>query len=336
MKISASIYSYRKEKGLEQLVKDLDADAIDMLHVDCADDDKAFDDIRRIRQVSKTPIDLHIISSEPEKYFSHIENLEIEFVSFQYENLKEFPVLPKGLNTKFGLSIVSSTPIDVFEQVEASYDFVVMMSTTPGKSGGEFNRESFQRIISFQHRFPKKKIHADGGVNDQIAYILRMLGVNAVVSGSYLVNHESLTSGMLSFHQPPKESHRNFQVQEFMTGTKYLPVLYEEHLDFKTILQAIEDYKLGFALIVNNDGKLSGVVSNADIRRGLLSSTSDFNAVNLKEVINRNPIAIREDTTVSGIVRLLNDLNFIVLFLPVVNENGQLKGTVLLNNLIRV
>ncbi|HLP19530.1 MAG TPA: hypothetical protein VK174_04485, partial [Chitinophagales bacterium] len=66
MKISASIYS-GKGKTPEQLVKELDAHGIDMLHVDCADNDKVFDDIAAIRKISSTPIDLHIISAEPEK-----------------------------------------------------------------------------------------------------------------------------------------------------------------------------------------------------------------------------------------------------------------------------
>ena len=104
MKISASIYS-NKEKDLNTLVRELDAHHIDMLHVDCADDDKVFDDIARIRKVSTTPIDLHIISSEPEKYFDRIEKLNIEYVSFQYENLKKLPVLPSNSSTKFGFII---------------------------------------------------------------------------------------------------------------------------------------------------------------------------------------------------------------------------------------
>lgn len=157
MKISASIYS-GKEKSPVQLVQDLDAHEIDMLHVDCADNEKVFEDIANIRKISSTPIDLHIISSEPEKYFERIEKLKIEYVSFQYENLKQLPVLPKNSSTKFGLSIISSTSINVFEKAKDSFDFAMMMSTVPGQSGGEFNRDSFQKIIEFKTRFPKTRV----------------------------------------------------------------------------------------------------------------------------------------------------------------------------------
>ena len=334
MKISASIYS-GKEKSPVQLVQDLDAHEIDMLHVDCADNEKVFEDIANIRKISSTPIDLHIISSEPEKYFERIEKLKIEYVSFQYENLKQLPVLPKNSSTKFGLSIISSTSINVFEKAKDSFDFVMMMSTVPGQSGGEFNRDSFQKIIEFKTRFPKTRVHVDGGVNDEIAYILRLLGVNVIVSGSYLMNHESLSAGMLSFHKTPNE-HKNFRVVEFATPVKFLPVLRQSEIDFKTILQTIDKFALGFALAVDDAGKLTGVVNNADVRRGLLKNLNDLNSTKAETVINKKPISISENSTVSDIVSLVNELNFIVLFLPVVDEQNILKGAVLLNNLTRV
>jgi ribulose-phosphate 3-epimerase len=334
MKISASIYS-GKDKTTVQLVQELDAHEIDMLHVDCRDNDKVFDDIAAIRRVSSTPIDLHIISSEPEKYFARIEELKIEYVSFQYEELKQIPKLPDNTHTQFGLSIISSTPVTVFDEVKDTFSFIMLMATVPGQSGGEFNRDSFQRIIEFKSRYPKVSIEVDGGVNDEIAYILRLLGVNTIVSGSYLMNHESLGAGMLSFHKKPT-GHKTFSAAEFATPARFLPVLKKEELNFKTILQTIDKYALGFALVTDENGKLEGVVSNADVRRALLKKLDDLNAIKAAELINPNPITLPQTATVADIVRLLNGLNFIVLFLPVVDNNKVLKGAVLLNNLTRV
>ena len=334
MKISASIYS-SKDKTPEQLVQELDAHEIDMLQVDCADNENVFEDIARIRKISSTPIDLHIISSEPEKYFRQIEELGIEYVSFQYENLKQFPVLSQNSKTKFGLSIISTTGIEVFDKAKDSFDFIMMMSTVPGQSGGSFNRYSFQKIIEFKNRYPNTRVHVDGGVNDEIAYILRLLGVNVIVSGSYLMNHASLSEGILSFHKTPSE-HKNFRVSEFATPIKFLPVLKQNEIDFRTILQTIEKFALGFVLITDKEERLTGVVSNADVRRGLLKNLDDLNSIKAETIINNKPISILESATVSDIVSLLNELNFIVLFLPVVDDKNILKGAVLLNNLTRV
>lgn len=335
MKISASIYSKNSSESLELIIRDLDAHNIDIFHVDCAEDEKAFEDIARIRAVSKTPVDLHIISSEPEKYFKRIEELKIEYVSFQYENLKQIPSLPKSGSTRYGLSITSNTSIEVFDAAQNDFDFLMMMSTVPGKSGGAFNRESFQKIIAFRHRFPNKRIHVDGGVNDQIAYILRLLGVHAVVSGSYLMNHESLTAGLLSFHRSPDKNHHKFEAAEFMVPLSFLPVLKKSELNFRTVIQSIEQHQQGFVLVTDEKGKLEGVITNADVRRGLLKNLNDLNAIQALEIVNLQPVTIHEKTTIADLVRLLNELNFIVLFLPVIDENNVLKGAVLLNNLTR-
>ncbi len=335
MQISASIYSDIKRKSLEELIRQLDAHETDMFHVDCMDNEKIFSDIREIRKISSTPIDLHIIASKPEKYFPLIEELKVEYVSFQYENLDSLPLLPIGTGTKFGLSLASDTPINVFEKAVRDYSFVTIMTTVPGMSGGVFRKENFQKILAFKNRFPKTRIHVDGGVNDEIGFILRLLGAHVVVTGNYLMNHENMGAGMLSFHKSGKKEKSLFHISDFATPIEHLPVL-KNHSNFITVLQTIEAYKLGFVLLTGNDGKLESVITNADIRRGLLKNSSDFNSTSIADLINRNPITIPSSATVSEMIRLVNELNFIVLFLPVVDENKTLKGAVLLNNLTRI
>lgn len=334
MKISASIYS-NKQKSLEELVIELDAHGIDMLHVDCRDDEAVIQDLEKMRSISTTPIDLHIISSMPEKYFPAIEKLGIEYVSFQYENLNQLPQLPAKGKTQFGLSITSETSIEIFEKAKDDYSFIVMMSTVPGESGGVFNQSSFQKIIDFKHRYPNIKVNVDGGVNDEIGYILRLLGVHTAVSGNYLMNHESLGKGLLSFHQPPN-TNVSFRVSEFATPVSYLPVMQQDHMSFKDTLLTIENYGLGFALITDKNGKLTGIISHADIRRGLIKNIENLNTIDVTGMINTKPVSIKDWNSVSDVIKLLNELNFIVLFLPVVTEDNILSGVVLLNNLTRV
>jgi hypothetical protein len=176
---------------------------------------------------------------------------------------KVSPVPPIS-GTKFGLAIKSETSPDVLGQAEG-YDYVMLMCTTPGMSGGSFQKENFKRIIEIKHRFPHLKIQVDGGVNDEVAYILRLLGVYSIVSGSFIMNHFSIGSGMLSLYKTPSSG--SFHVADFMVPLAYLPVLDERELDFVKILQCIESFRQGFVLIVDEEKKLKGVVSNADLRR---------------------------------------------------------------------
>ena len=331
MKISASIYAQR-EKPLSEIVALLDGHGVDMLHIDCKDTPATFEDIATIKALTQTPIDLHIIAAEPEKYFAAIERLKIEYVSLQYEDMKSLIVPPEIGTTKFGLAIKTETAIDILEKAEG-YDYVMLMCTTPGMSGGSFQRENFQRIIAVKNRFPHLQIQIDGGVNDEVAYILRLIGVQSAVSGSFLMNHYTIGSGMLSLYKEPAKG--DYLVADFMTPIEYLPVLPESTLTFEKVLQTIEDYKQGFVFITDESGALKAVISNADIRRGLLQQMSHLDTIQVSKMLNRNPIHINVAATLKEMLKSIDAVPFIILFLPVVNVHGKLQGAVLLNNLIR-
>jgi pentose-5-phosphate-3-epimerase len=303
-----------------------------MLHIDCKDTPETFEDIRLIRTLTNTPIDLHIISPKPQKFIGLIMEYGIEYVSLQYEDMPGVMDVPKIEGTKFGLAIKSETPIDVLDRAKG-YDYVMLMCTTPGMSGGSFQKENFKRIIEIKSRYPDLKIQIDGGVNDEVGYILRLLGVYSIVSGSFLMNHFSIGSGMLSFYKAP--SGGSFSVSDFMVPASYLPVLDDNDLSFEKVLQTIETFKQGFVLVTDKDQKLKGVISNADIRRGLIAQLSNLKDVDVRQMVNPNPVRIADSADLGGMLTMINELNFIILFLPVVDAAGVLKGAVLLNNLTR-
>ena len=336
MKISASIYS-NKEKDLENLVRELDAHGIDMFHIDCFDD-SVFKDIARIRVISQTPIDLHIIHPQPEMFFGLIDQYKVDFVSVQYNaEIKGAFFASNGI-TQWGLAITLKDSLDDVSSILQNADFALIMASEPGISGKPFDRANFQRITDFKQQFPGKNIQVDGGVNDRIAFVLRLLGVNSIVSGNYLMKGEYLGVGMLNLHKTPslQEAVNDFIMGDFMTPCKYLPVLSEQELSIKAVLETIEKFRMGFVLVNDPSGKLKGVISNADIRRGFLHKLNDLNAVDVQSMINVAPVVIKEGETLTDMLHLLNDLNFIILFLPVVDSENQLKGAVLLNNLTRV
>ena len=114
MKISASVYSDKK-RPLKEVVEDLVQHQVDLLHVDCNDDLGVFDDIASIRTWCELPIDLHIITNEPEKYFDLLRKHPVEYVTFQYEDLKKPLQIPKDIQGKKGLAVITPTAVDVFD-----------------------------------------------------------------------------------------------------------------------------------------------------------------------------------------------------------------------------
>lgn len=335
MKISASVYS-SVSKPLRELVLELDAVHIDYFHIDCKNDLSVFDDIRLIRTESKTPIDLHIISSEPEKFFQPIEEHQVECVTFQYENLTgKFPEVQFG-NTELGLAIGSETNIDVFEEFKNQFDFVLFMTTTPGESGGVFNKNTFKKIRAFRSKYPDKKIHVDGGVNADISFVLRNMGVYAVVSGSYLVNASYMSNAlhnMRSDYYVPNQT--KVLVKDVMLSNGEIPRLEENSITLEKVLRSIDEFNLGFTLVTDKEGKLTGLISNADLRKGFIRNISDLNAVDVSGIINRNPAKVYDDFTIDEMLAYIKNTKFNILYLPVVDRNNILTGTVTFTNLIK-
>nr|WKN34776.1 hypothetical protein K4G66_20590 [Tunicatimonas sp. TK19036] len=332
MKISASLYSNR-QRPLKELVQELDALGIDAFHIDCNDDPAVFDDIREIKQLSDTPIDLHIISAEPEKYYALIEEHQVEYVQFQYETMqgKLLPAPPEG--TVYGLAVVSDTPLEVFEPYQEVCSFILLMTTTPGQSGGVFRKDNFNRIRRFGKQYTNKKIHVDGGVNDEVSFILRSLGVDSAVSGSFLVNHTSMGAALLGLKMHEVRSH--YRVKDFMMDLQDVPQLSQQNVTLASVLKSIEDYGLGFTAVVDEERRLTGISSNADVRRALLQHLDDLQNIPAATLVNAKPVRISEDATVEDLLAFVADLSFPILFLPVVNDQQQLTGTLMFNNLIR-
>jgi ribulose-phosphate 3-epimerase len=332
MKISASIYSSR-DKDLTALVQELDAYNVDFFHIDCNEDPSVFDDIRTIREHSKIPIDLHLITKSPEKYWDLIHETGVELVTLQYETLVKKLEIPKHINAQLGLSLVSSTPLDVFKDFNGIFSFVLFMTTVPGKSGGSFNRETFRRIRQFRAENPGKNIHVDGGINAEVSFILRNMGVYAAVIGSYLFRNDFIGSAVMNLRSDDIES--PYRVKDFMLQTDEIPILQSAHLGFPDVLQSIEDFRMGFTMVASLDGRLEGIISNADVRRGLLKNISSLDKIDVSGMINRNPAFVCEDDTVSEMLNYIKNLPFPVLFLPVVDKEKRIKGTIKFNNLIK-
>ena len=331
MKISASIYS--TSRPLEEVVRELDAHRIDLFHVDCNDDPKVFDDIAKIRTLSKTPVDLHIISKTPEKYFPLLEKTPCDYVTFQYEDLPGKLEIPSTIKGKIGLAITAVSDIDVFDQYASRFDFMLMMATIPGKSGGEFNKDIFRKIRAFRKKYPEKRVHVDGGVNGEVSFILRNMGVYASVSGSYLFKADTLGLALLNLKTHENESH--FLVKDFMLANGEIPVLKPGERSFENVLRNIEDFAMGFTILADNNGTLQGIISNADVRKGLLKKINSLSSISEQDITNKTPVTVNENATVVELIRLIKSKKFPITYLPVVTNENKVAGALTFFNLVK-
>lgn len=333
MKISASIYS-DKNNPISETITALNDSHVDMIHVDCNDDLNVFLDIQTIHENSDIPIDLHIITSTPERFYSALAAFDLDFVTFQYEDLNGKKLeIPTEFSGQLGLAITTETPITVFDDYVDEFDFILFMATIPGQSGGKFDPRNFRRIRQFQTKYPGKKVHVDGGVNAEVSFILRNMGVYSSVSGSYLFNSANINTALLNLKLNEVES--SFLVRDFMRDLTESPVIYEKDLSLASLLSAIDQGKLGFTMVLRADNALAGIIGNADLRKSLQKNIENLNQLNVNEMVNTTPLFVYDHYTVYQLLRFIKKETRPILYLPVVDKDHKAVGTVNFMNLIK-
>jgi CBS domain-containing protein len=173
----------------------------------------------------------------------------------------------------------------------------------------------------------------DGGVNAEVSFILRNMGVHAAVVGSYLFKNQPLGAALLNLRTHDVQSH--YLVGDFMRQREEAPIIGSSNRDLKSVLETIENYKLGFAILEDNENRLEGIVSNADLRRELLRNVEHPERISLSNMVNRTPIVINERTTVSDMLLYLKNFDFPINYLPVIDDSHQVKGVVSFLNLVK-
>lgn len=331
MKISASIYSDKK-RPLKEVISDLVSHQVDLLHVDCNDDETVFEDIALIREWCSLPIDLHIITDKPSRYYSLLEKHPVEYVTFQYEDLKEPVKFPDTITGKKGLAVITPTDVSVFDEYN-NFDFILIMATIPGQSGGKFDPINFKKIRDFQRKYPLKSIHVDGGVNGEVSFILRTMGVSSSVSGSYLFNEPSIGQALMNLTKRNLESH--FLIKDFMIPIAESPVIKEFEITLKSVLETIEDGKLGFCIVTDEQNKYKGLISNADVRKTLIREFESLPKINVSGLLNSDAVGLNQQATVNDMLQLIKSKSFPITYLPIWDNEKNAVGIVTFVNLIR-
>lgn len=306
---------------------------MDMFHVDCKNNLEVFKDIDFIQSKSQIPLDVHIITETPEPFYAEIRKRKIENLCFQHEELPE-KVLPADLNVdRLGIAITTDTEIDVFENYKDVCDYILIMATIPGESGGKFDKRNFKKIRDFQRNYPGKKIFVDGGVNGEVSFILRNMGVYSSVSGSYLFNSSTIGSALLNLKTREVESH--FLVKDFMIKLEESPTILETEVNLENVLKSIEVGKMGFTMVVSDSGKLKGIISNADIRKALLDNINNIEKLDISAYTNPTPKVIDEEFTVKEMISYVKKQKIPLMYLPIQNKAGEARGIVTFMNLIK-
>ena len=178
-------------------IKKLEDGGADMIHVDVMDGHFVPNltigppVIKRLRNYTKLPFDVHLMISPVHKYIEDYANAGADIITIHPEatdNLIESINLIKKLNKKVGVSLNPNTKLDIIDKVLDKIDLVLIMSVFPGFGGQKFMPEVIEKIKSLKKLKEERKlnldIEVDGGINFENNKIVIQAGANILVSGT--------------------------------------------------------------------------------------------------------------------------------------------------------
>lgn len=144
-----------------------------------------------IRKLTKLPLDVHLMISEPEKYIDDFAKAGADWISVHYEtsnHLNRLVNQVKDAGCKAGVVINPATSVNVLEEIILYSDFVLVMSVNPGFGGQKFIESSVEKTKKLKKMIYESHrpvfIEMDGGISSLNIKQLYESGVDVFVAGN--------------------------------------------------------------------------------------------------------------------------------------------------------
>ena len=194
IKISTSILA--SNNRLES-IKKLNNTNTDYIHIDAMDGifvpntQLKIDEINNLEKISTKPLDVHLMTTNPETYIDNLKNKNIEYITIHIEinkNINNLINKIKSYGYKVGLSIKPNTNINTIIPYLNKIDLVLIMSVEPGFGGQKFIPSTLNKAKQLKELNKNIIIEMDGGINDTNINKIKEY-IDIAVVGSYITNN---------------------------------------------------------------------------------------------------------------------------------------------------
>jgi len=162
-----------------------------------------------IKKVSKIPVDVHMMSEEPERYIDLLAKAGADIVCVHVEacrHLHRTIKLIKDAGLKVGVALNYATPLNILDYILDDIDLIMLMAINPGIVGHKLIPGAIRKINDLKNKLTaagqEKIIEIDGGVSPESAAEMIKAGANILVCG---------TSAIFKVDRPVNEVIKEFR-----------------------------------------------------------------------------------------------------------------------------
>lgn len=189
--------------NLEREIQMLNRSQADWIHLDVMDGvfvpniSFGMPVIKRVRQLSEKPLDVHLMIVQPERYIHTFKEVGADLLTVHWEastHLHRTICQIKEEGMLAGVALNPHTPVAGLEDIINDVNLVLIMSVNPGFGGQKFIKRALHKISELREMIERNDsealIEVDGGVcQDNIADIVSA-GADAVVAGNAVFKAE--------------------------------------------------------------------------------------------------------------------------------------------------
>lgn len=175
----------------------IEAGGADWLHVDVMDGvfvpnlSFGVKVIETVRKLTRLPLDVHLMTVEPEKYFDSFAKAGANGLTIHVEtapHLHRQLMRIRELGCLAGATLNPSTPLDAVREVAADLDLLLIMSVNPGFGGQKFIPHSLDKIRRARQLLDSVGsdaiLEVDGGITRETIRACHAAGATTFVAGN--------------------------------------------------------------------------------------------------------------------------------------------------------
>ena len=147
--------------------------------------------VEGIRKITKLPIDVHLMISDPDKYAHDFASAGSDYITVHAEatmHLHRSVQCIKEEGVKAGVSLNPATPLCSLDYILSDIELVLIMSVNPGFGGQKFIPSALEKIRKLKDTITERNfsvlIEVDGGVKIENAAKITRAGADILVMGS--------------------------------------------------------------------------------------------------------------------------------------------------------
>ena len=154
--------------------------------------------VSRLFEISKLPLDIHLMITNPERWAPAYAELGCDSVTFHLEAATDPVGLARqirDIGSKAAIAIKPNTPFTEIEPLLSEIDMLLVMTVEPGFGGQKLIPETIAKVsqarAAVQGKNLQVAIQVDGGVTESNIGQLADAGADVFVAGSAVFNADN-------------------------------------------------------------------------------------------------------------------------------------------------